>query len=117
MDFKGGLVISNSKARDGLRIARVLYDNGKFIVILSNGDELDIDNLDIKNNKIYKYLYSRPENNKHTYWTKKKNTGNCKKCDIILQFWSVVKPGQKVKGIIENNKFVIKKVMQEAQSK
>jgi len=111
MNFKDGLINSNSKVRDNLRIARIKYYNGKFTAILSNEVELYIDNLDINNNKLYKYLYSKPENNKHIAWTKRNNKGNCTKCNIITQYWSVVKHGQKIKGIIENNKFIIKKIM------
>ncbi len=61
--------------------------------------EFNVDNV--------KILYSLPSNDKHTLWTKRK-VDNIKRPNTVFLYWTPFKPKMKVKGLIENNKFIIK---------
>ena len=61
--------------------------------------------------KNVKYLYSLPSNNVYKHWTRKKykysKTHNIK---LINLYWSSLKPGFKVSGVINGDIFIIKKI-------
>ncbi len=110
MNFKQGIKKSNSKTRDGLRIAIIIYENNKFYALLKDNTKLNVNPYDFNNDKV-KYIYSTPNNNKHLVWTRinKSININIEHLDIICKYWATIKPNMKVKGIINNNNFIIKK--------
>ena len=46
-------------------------------------------------------------NNQHKPWTIKKNSKNGTRLDITIKYWSIVKPRQRIKGIIEDGYFIL----------
>lgn len=86
----------------------ILYDNKfyaksnkkpyEFIPIKINQE--DLNNVD--------YIYSNGiTNNQHKPWTIKKNSKNGTRLDITIKYWSIVKPRQRIKGIIEDGYFIL----------
>ena len=86
----------------------ILYDNKfyaksnrkphEFIPIKINQE--DLNNVD--------YIYSNGiTNNQHEPSTIKKNSKNCTRLNITIKYWSIVKPRQRIKGIIEDGYFIL----------
>lgn len=86
----------------------ILYDNKfyaksnkkpyEFIPIKINQE--DLNNVD--------YIYSNGiTNNQHKPWTIKENSKNGTRLDITIKYWSIVKPHQRIKGIIEDGYFIL----------
>lgn len=100
---------SNDKENSGSKhIVAILYDNKfyaksnkkpyEFIPIKINQE--DLNNVD--------YIYSNGiTNNQHKPWTIKKNSKNGTRLDITIKYWSIVKPRQRIKGIIEDGYFIL----------
>ena len=98
-------VKSNDKEDSGSKhTVAILYDNKfyaksnkkpyEFIPIKINQE--DLNNVD--------YIYSNGiTNNQHKPWTIKKNSKNGTRLDITIKYWSIVKPRQRIKGIIEDD--------------
>ena len=106
MDFKSGMINSNSKTRDGLRVAIIKYLGGLFYAELSDKTRLDVDSSDFASNTT---LYSKPNNNKLEAWTISNATIKPEHYVKVSKYWSTIKPEMKVKGIIKDNVFIIKK--------
>ena len=102
-------VKSNDKEDSGSKhIVAILYDNKfyaksnkkpyEFIPIKINQE--DLNNVD--------YIYSNGiTNNQHKPWTIKKNSKNGTRLNITIKYWSIVKPRQRIKGIIEDGYFIL----------
>lgn len=100
---------SNDKENSGSKhIVAIFYDNKfyaksnkkpyEFIPIKINQE--DLNNVD--------YIYSNGiTNNQHKPWTIKKNSKNGTRLDITIKYWSIVKPRQRIKGIIEDGYFIL----------
>ena len=100
---------SNDKENSGSKhTVAILYDNKfyaksnkkpyEFIPIKINQEDL---------NKV-DYIYSNGiTNNQHKPWTIKKNSKNGTRLDITIKYWSIVKPRQRIKGIIEDGYFIL----------
>lgn len=100
---------SNDKENSGSKhTVAILYDNKfyaksnkkpyEFIPIKINQE--DLNNVD--------YIYSNGiTNNQHKPWTIKKNSKNGTRLDITIKYWSIVKPRQRIKGIIEDGYFIL----------
>lgn len=100
---------SNDKENSGSKHnVAILYDNKfyaksnkkpyEFIPIKINQE--DLNNVD--------YIYSNGiTNNQHKPWTIKKNSKNGTRLDITIKYWSIVKPRQRIKGIIEDGYFIL----------
>lgn len=100
---------SNDKENSGSKhTVAILYDNKfyaksnkkpyEFIPIKINQE--DLNNVD--------YIYSNGiTNNQHKPWTIKKNSKNGTRLDITIKYWSIVKPHQRIKGIIEDGYFIL----------
>lgn len=100
---------SNDKENSGSKhTVAILYDNKfyaksnkkpyEFIPIKIN--QKDLNNVD--------YIYSNGiTNNQHKPWTIKKNSKNGTRLDITIKYWSIVKPRQRIKGIIEDGYFIL----------
>jgi hypothetical protein len=100
---------SNNKENSGSKhTVAILYDNKfyaksnkkpyEFIPIKINQE--DLNNVD--------YIYSNGiTNNQHKPWTIKKNSKNGTRLDITIKYWSIVKPRQRIKGIIEDGYFIL----------
>lgn len=100
---------SNDKENSGSKhTVTILYDNKfyaksnkkpyEFIPIKINQE--DLNNVD--------YIYSNGiTNNQHKPWTIKKNSKNGTRLDITIKYWSIVKPCQRIKGIIEDGYFIL----------
>lgn len=100
---------SNDKENsDSKHTVAILYDNKfyaksnkkpyEFIPIKINQE--DLNNVD--------YIYSNGiTNNQHKPWTIKKNSKNGTRLDITIKYWSIVKPRQRIKGIIEDGYFIL----------
>ena len=100
---------SNDKENSGSKhTVAILYDNKfyaksnknpyEFIPIKINQE--DLNNVD--------YIYSNCiTNNQHKPWTIKKNSKNGTRLDITIKYWSIVKPRQRIKGIIEDGYFIL----------
>lgn len=100
---------SNDKENSGSKhTVAILYDNNfyaksnkkpyEFIPIKINQE--DLNNVD--------YIYSNGiTNNQHKPWTIKKNSKNGTRLDITIKYWSIVKPRQRIKGIIEDGYFIL----------
>ena len=100
---------SNDKENSGSKhTVAILYDNKfyaksnkkpyEFIPIKINQE--DLNNVD--------YIYSNGiTNNQHKPWTIKKNSKNSTRLDITIKYWSIVKPRQRIKGIIEDGYFIL----------
>lgn len=100
---------SNDKENSGSKhTVAILYDNKfyaksnkkpyEFILIKINQE--DLNNVD--------YIYSNGiTNNQHKPWTIKKNSKNGTRLDITIKYWSIVKPRQRIKGIIEDGYFIL----------
>lgn len=110
-NIQGGIVRtrSNDKENSGSKhTVAILYDNKfyaksnkkpyEFIPIKINQE--DLNNVD--------YIYSNGiTNNQHKPWTIKKNSKNGTRLDITIKYWSIVKPRQRIKGIIEDGYFIL----------
>lgn len=102
-------VKSNDEEDSGSKhTVAILYDNKfyaksnrkphEFIPIKINQE--DLNNVD--------YIYSNGiTNNQHKPWTIKKNSKNGTRLDITIKYWSIVKPHQRIKGIIEDGYFIL----------
>lgn len=100
---------SNDKENSGSKhTVAILYDNKfyaksnkkpyEFIPIKINQE--DLNNVD--------YIYSNGiTNNQHKPWTIKKNSKNGTRLDITIKYWSIIKPHQRIKGIIEDGYFIL----------
>lgn len=100
---------SNDKENSGSKYTvAILYDNKfyaksnkkpyEFIPIKINQE--DLNNVD--------YIYSNGiTNNQHKPWAIKKNSKNGTRLDITIKYWSIVKPRQRIKGIIEDGYFIL----------
>lgn len=100
---------SNDKENSGSKhTVAILYDNKfyaksnkkpyEFIPIKINQE--DLNNVD--------YIYSNGiTNNQHKPWAIKKNSKNGTRLDITIKYWSIVKPHQRIKGIIEDGYFIL----------
>lgn len=100
---------SNDKENSGSKhTVAILYDNKfyaksnkkpyEFIPIKINQE--DLNNVD--------YIYSNGiTNNQHKPWSIKKNSKNGTRLDITIKYWSIVKPRQRIKGIIEDGYFIL----------
>ncbi len=57
-----------------------------------------------------KILYSKPNNMEYEDWTSKSHTGILdKRFPILSLYWAVIKHNMNVRGIIEDDIFIIKK--------
>lgn len=99
MEFKDKIVIPRSK--DDLTLGTTILKDGKLFIRVKDKDYNYIDK--IKPRKKVN-LYSLPINDVHPEWTKRTVE---KFNPRALESWSKLKPGLKVRGIIENNNFII----------
>lgn len=103
MDFNKGLVNPKHKYNDGLVEGIVEYKNNVFTVLV-RGISYEVNAYDYTQT----ILYSKPENDKHNSWTKKKTKVTVNK-QLVSKYWSTIYNGQKVRGVIKNSEFIIKK--------
>jgi len=111
MDFKKGLSShgSNSKRtkHSNLRVATIGYKHGLFYAILNDKTILEVDAYNFNETTT---VYAKPNNDKAKYWEKRINKNiPVKSYKAVSNYWSTIKPGMKVHGIIKDDKFIIKK--------
>lgn len=108
--FKGKLApVSNKETRKVIsktnRLGVIIYRDGVFKCISKNIEY----NVDAYNFKVARFIYSKPNNDSYSAWTRINNVAkDSKYIHIVSQFWSTLYPGQKVFGDTENNIFKIK---------
>lgn len=108
-NIQRGIVRSNDKESSGSKhTVAILYDN-KFY---AKSNKKPYEFIPIKINQEYlnnvDYIYSNGiTNNQHKPWTIKKNSKNGTRLDITIKYWSIVKPHQRIKGIIEDGYFIL----------
>jgi hypothetical protein len=101
MDFRKNIVVPKQKSE--LITGVIVLKEDTFFVRVGDKDyEWEYDNKSINTN-----LYSLPNNDRHIDWTKRSVTKYNPKA---LEFWSILKPKLKVKGLIIDNIFKIIKL-------
>lgn len=109
IDFSKG-VVPVKKIDRSTHIGKVYYSHkyDKFYVLFNkvkyktNAYEFDK----------FKILYSKPTNDNYEHWTKKEvKLDNPERYEIVSKWWSTVKDRQNVRGIIENDNFIITKII------
>jgi len=105
MKFKGKQVKPTSSVRDGLLVGVIKYEDNKFLIEYK-GNDYSINAYDFENRNV---LYSLPENDKHLPWTRKIARISELNYDTVAKFWATIRHGKKLRGIIRDNTFIIKK--------
>ena len=108
-DFKAKL-IKPTKVRDGYSKGVVRYIDSEFKV--ESGDKLySVNGYDFINSKI---LYSKPNNDEYIDWTSMSNgmiNKSVEHLTKVSKYWSTIYPTMKVRGIIANGIFIVKKIV------
>jgi hypothetical protein len=96
-----------SAGKSTLINAIVEYSNNTFYVTIGGVKYL----FDTNIKKNTKKLFSKPTNDNYKSWTKKKyKYSSTHRFNLIERYWSIVKPGSKVSGLVEDGVFIIKKI-------
>jgi hypothetical protein len=110
MDFNRGIVKAKSKIVDGLTLALISYNNktDTFKAVLSNGNKLDVNAYEFDR---YTTIYSKPSNSEYEHWSSKRCNIPDYNFNVASLFWSTIKDRMKVKGIVKDGMFILKKIV------
>jgi len=108
MDFNRGVIKANSKTRDGFTLAIISYKDDTFKAITSNGNKLDVNAYEFDK---YTTIYSKPSNSEYEHWSSKRCNVPDYNFNVASLFWATFKNRMKVKGIIKDELFIVKKIL------
>ena len=94
--------------KDGLTagVVHYNYDDDYFCIVVKD-EEYEVNAYDFGN---IEYVYAKPKNDEYNVWDKRRTSlPNPKVYKIIAGYWSCIFDKQKVRGIIKDNRFIIKK--------
>ena len=95
---------SGRKRASGKALDALFIDNTFYVEVDNNKIPIFINHEDL--NKVY-HVYAHPNNDKQTPWSIKMRHCLTTRTDITIKYWSIIRPKQKVKGKIIDDKFVL----------